>query len=128
MPPREPEKNKFTGFLAHYKDGSVVKEKNHYYSSKLKKECATNWHEIDKSQLVSLELLWGGESKIKISIEEYPAIKPSDWFFSHYEYFDLKNRNVIVISRNIGISKKDHKQIYSVHEETGILKTEIRPL
>jgi hypothetical protein len=129
MPPKEKRvSNSFTGLFAYYENGTIIEEKNNYYSTKFKKTCATNWAEIDKSQLIALELFWKGSSKIKISKEEYPDIKPEDWFFSHYGYFDMKDRKTLVIARNIGIKLKDHIKVYSVDENTGNIKIETRPL
>lgn len=120
------EYTKFTGFLAYYSDDLIVKEKENYFSKKLNKNCATNWAEIDKTRLVALELLWLGQSKIKIDKKEYPFIKPEDWFFTHSGMYNMKNRNITVISRNIGFKKDNITQVYSVDEETGILRTSIR--
>lgn len=120
------EYTKFTGFLAYYSDDLIVKEKENYFSKKLNKNCATNWAEIDKTRLVALELLWRGQSKIKIDKKEYPFIKPEDWFFTHSGMYNMKNRNITVISRNIGFKKDNITQVYSVDEETGILRTSIR--
>jgi hypothetical protein len=64
MHPRE--NKEFTGFVARYKNGATIYEKEDYFSKKLNKKCATNWEEVDKSKLASLELLWKGQSKIKI--------------------------------------------------------------
>lgn len=116
----------FTGFVAHYNNDILVKEKENYFSKKLNKNCATNWAEIDKTRLVALELLWQGQSKIKIDKKDYPHIKPEDWFFTHSGMYNMKNRNISVISRNIGFKKDNITQVYSVDEETGILRTSIR--
>ena len=120
------ELNQYTGFIAYYDNNIIVKEKENYFSKKLKKKCATNWAEIDKNRLVALELLWHGQSKIKISREEHPHIKSDDWFFTHSGMFNMKNRNVTVISRNIGFKKDNIIQVYSVEEETGILRSSAR--
>lgn len=116
----------FTGFLAYYSRDILVKEKENYFSKKLNKNCATNWSEIDKTRLVALELLWHGQSKIKIDKKDYPHIKPEDWFFTHSGMYNMKSRNITVISRNIGFKKDNITQVYSVDEETGILRTSIR--
>lgn len=116
----------FTGFIAHYANKSLVKEKENYYSNKLKKKCATNWSEIDKNQLVALELLWEGKSIIKIDQKSYPHIKSENWFFTQTGIYDLKERKVKVLARNIGFKKDKIIQVYSVEEETGILRTSVR--
>jgi hypothetical protein len=115
-----------TGFIAHYANGSIVKEKENYTNKKLQKKCATNWSEIDKNQLVALELLWHGKSIIKIDKKDYPHIKPEDWFFTQTGIFELKDRKVKVLARNIGFNKDKIIQVYSVEEETGILRTSVR--
>jgi hypothetical protein len=121
-----PEENKFTGFIAHYKDSKVIKEKENFFSKKLQKKCATNWAEIDKTQLAALELLWRGKSKIKIDLKDYPHIKPDDWFFTHSGMYNMKNHSITILTRNIGFKKGSITQIYSVDEETGILRSTIR--
>lgn len=121
-----PKEDKFTGFVAHYKDNKVIREKENFFSKKLQKKCATNWAEIDKTQLVALELLWRGKSKIKIDLKEYPHIIPEDWFFTHSGMYNMKNHEIIVLTRNIGFKKDSITQIYSVDEETGILRSTIR--
>jgi hypothetical protein len=117
---------KFTGFRAYYSKEIFVKEKENYFSKKLKKNCATNWAEIDKTRLVALELLWHGQSKIKIDKKEYPHIKSEDWFFTHSGIYNMKNRSITIISRNIGFKKDNIIQVYSVEEETGILRSSVR--
>jgi hypothetical protein len=118
--------SEYTGFIAYYKN-KAIKEKEYYFNKKLNKKCATNWIDIDKSKLIALELIWKNEQKIKIALEEYPHIKPSDWFFSQYGYFDLKANRTIVVARNIGYIKDNLLIVYSVNEETGIIKVEHRP-
>lgn len=118
--------NKFTGFIATYSNGKKVRQKEDYISRKLKKKMATNWAEIDKYKLQSLELVWNGESKIKIDKKEYPHIKPDDWFFSHTAIFDMDKQKIVIVGRNIGYKKDDIIQVYTIIEENGILKSSIR--
>lgn len=119
-------KKNFTGFVAYYDDENIVYEKNNYISSSAGKRKATNWHEINRKKLVALELLWHGESKIKISHKEYPHITPSDWYFSHYGYLNMSTHQVKVLSRNIGYIKDKILTLYCVSEDTGIIKMEHR--
>lgn len=123
MPQKE---NKFTGFRAYYNNNIIVKEKENYFSKKLQKNCATNWAEIDKNRLVTLELLWHGQTKIKIDMKEHPHIKPEDWFFTHSGLYNMKSRSKTIIARNIGFKKNNIIQVYSVEEETGILRSSVR--
>lgn len=119
--------SEFTGFIAYYKD-KAIKEKENFFSSKLNRKCATSWAEIDKEKLTALELVWKDTPKIKITLEDYPHIKPSDWFFSQYGYFDLNKRTTIVVARNIGYDKDNLRIVYSMNEETGIIKVEHRSI
>ena len=114
--------NNFTGFIAHYKDGRKVREKEDYFNKKLNKKCATNWAEINKDLLVAIELLWDGKSRIKITKEEYPHINSKDWLFFQTGYFDLKSKGVTVLGRSIGFIKDDMENIFSIDETNGILK------
>ena len=118
--------NKFTGFIAYY-NNKIIKEKENFFSIKLNRKCATSWAEIDKDKLIALELVWNDEPKIKITKEDYPHIKPSDWFFSQYGYFDLTTRVVKVVARNIGYVKDELLIVYSINEENGVIKVEHRP-
>ena len=124
MPQNEP--NSFTGFVAYYTDGKSVKEKENFYSHKLEKNCATNWCEIDKNKLIALEMVWNGSVKIRIDKKEYPHIKPEDWFFTQSGIYNLKERKIRVLARNIGYKKDNITQVYSVDEETGILRSAVR--
>jgi len=126
MPQREVKSNKFSGFIAYYDNGKVVKEKELFYSTILKRNLATNWAEIKKERLNKLELHWNGNFKVSVSKEEFPFINPEDWFFSHSGAMDLKNRKVQVVSRNIGYKKDGILQIFSVYEVTGIVRIHSR--
>jgi hypothetical protein len=122
--------NKFTGFIGHY-DNKTIVEKENFYSKKLNKRCATNWAEIDKNKLIALELLWQGKSIIKIDKENYPHIKPEDWFFTQTGIYNIKDKKIKdkkikVLARNIGYKKDNITQVYSVEEETGILRSSVR--
>lgn len=115
----------FTGFVAYYDDGRKLREKENY-TDKSGKDCATNWSEVKKDKLVALELLWNGKSKIKISKDEYPSIKPEDWFFSQLGYQDMSKREIVVIARNIGFIKEGILQVFTIDENTGNLRISTR--
>ena len=113
----------FTGFVACYDDGKRIQERENFFSDKLNKQCSTNWAEICREKLSSMELLWNGISKIKIDKINYPHIKPSDWYFSQTGYMDLISKNIVVVSRNIGYRKDGILNIFYVEENTGIVKS-----
>lgn len=120
LPRRDPNN---TGFVVIYGDGSKIYEKENYFSKKLNKKCATNWAEIDKSKISSLQIYWRGE--LKETIQKAPSdthakeLGANDWFFSHKGYMDMATRKVKVISRNIGFIENNILYIISVMEETG---------
>lgn len=118
--------NNFTGLLVQYEDGTRIEEKNYFYSDKLKKECATNWAEINLDKIESLELHHSGFLKVKISKKDHPYITPSDWFFSHTGIADMGKTKPKTISRNIGYKKESLLYVSSVEEETGTLSVNIR--
>jgi hypothetical protein len=118
--------DKFTGFVAHYGKKKTVLEKENYLDKKTGQKKATNWSEIDKDKLTALELLWHGESKIKIDKKDHPYISSDDWFFTQTAYFDMTKQKIAVVGRNIGYKKDGVLQVYTVVEETGILKSSIR--
>jgi hypothetical protein len=118
--------NKFTGFVAYYSAKKAVLEKENYLDKKTGQKKATNWSEIDKSKLNALELLWRGESKIKIDKKDHPHIGPDDWFFTHTAYFDMAKQRITIVGRNIGYRKNGILQVYTVVEDTGILKSSVR--
>lgn len=119
-----------TGFVVIYVDGTKIVEKENYFSRKLNKKCATNWAEIDKSKIASLQLYWRGE--LKETIQKSPSdthsneLEAIDWFFSHKGYMDMASRSVKIISRNIGYIQDNIIHITSVMEETGELLRSIR--
>lgn len=122
----------FTGFLATYSDG-VVYEKESFYSSKLKKHCATNWDEINKDKLVSLELYWRGVPKVKVCKNPdpkenlgYTELEASQWFFSQTGSLDMAGHKVKVVSRNIGYKLNGICHISSVMEDTGVIRMHSR--
>jgi hypothetical protein len=122
----------FSGFVAYYDDGTIIKEREDFFSKKLTKKCSTNWAEIDRERLVKLELLWNDESKGFIS--KIPSensfnnctINPQDWFFSQKGYFDLGGKKIIVVARNIGYVNSGILHIFSVVELTGFVQVSHR--
>ena len=120
------ESNSFTGFIAHYDKGVAIKEKENYFSKILGKQCATSWGEINKKKLVALELVWRNQSIIKIDKETFSHISDKDWFFSQSAMFEMKNRKIVILSRNIGYKKDNITQVFSVEESTGRLSSHVR--
>jgi len=125
--------NNFTGFIAHYNNGTSIKEKENFFSKKLNKQCATNWAEINKEKLISMELYWKGEFKAKIlKIPEkkddvpYTILNPDQWFFSHSGYMDMNTRTIKVVSRNIGYVYNGIIYITSVNENVGNIRIHSR--
>lgn len=116
---------KFTGFIAYYGPKKSVKEKENFINKDGVAK-ATNWYEIDKDKLTALELVWKDEPKITIDKKDYPHIQPNDWFFTQTAYFDMQKQETVVISRNIGFKKDGYIQVYTVEENTGILKSSMR--
>lgn len=118
--------NNFTGFVAYYGDNKIILEKENYVDKKTGQKKATNWSEINKDKLTALELIWHGESKIKIDKKEQSHIGPDDWFFTQTAFFDMTKQQIVVIGRNIGYKKGGVIQVYTVVEETGILSSSIK--
>lgn len=123
-----------TGFVVTYEDGTRIVEKENYFSKRLDKKCATNWAEIDKSKIASLQLYWRGE--LMETIQKSPSethsneLEAKDWFFSHKGYMDMASRSVKIISRNIGYTENNIIHITSVMEDTGeiLRSTRVVPL
>jgi len=120
----------FTGFIVIYDNGARVYEKENYFSKKLNKKCATNWAEIDKSKISSIELHWKGE--LKAFIDKAPSdshkneLNANDWFFSHRGYLDMGTRKVNVIARNIGFIEDGMVHIITVIETSGETSRSVR--
>jgi hypothetical protein len=117
-----------TGFVVIYDKGNKIYEKENYFSKRLNKKCATNWAEIDKNKISSLELHWRGDCKAtiyKVSSDTHSNIlEAKDWFFSHRGYLNMGTRKIVIITRNIGYIENNILHITSVVEETGeILRT-----
>lgn len=119
----------YTGFIAYYGENKVIKEREDFFSKKLDKKCATNWAEIDKEKLTKLELIWNDQPKgfisktpVKNSFNTSHTLSPQNWFFSQKGYYDLGNRNIIVVARNIGYIENGIINILSVVEQSGIVQ------
>jgi len=109
--------------VAVYKDGTVVPERENYYSERLRKKMATNWLEVDKSAVERLEIHWRGRKMASISKAEHPEIKPSDWFFSHTGCLDMSTHSVRVVARNIGYRDRSGlTNVISILECDGTMK------
>jgi len=120
------EVNNFTGFLATYDSGTVVKEIENFFSSKRNSKSRTNWLDVDKSKLVRLELYWKGIPTISIDKSDHPHLTPEDWFFSHTGYMDIHERDISILSRNIGFKKDGLINVFSVMEKDGLVRTSTR--
>lgn len=129
--PQKENKN-FTGFIAYYEDGRAIKEKENFFSKKLKKQCATSWAEINKKKLKTMTLYWKGQLKASIERDPqdkgapYTHLNPDQWFFSQSGYLDLSTRKVAVVSRNIGYILNGIIHITSVNEQNGIVRIHSR--
>ena len=118
----------FTGFIAYYDNGKVIKERESFFSKILNKNCATNWAELDKSKLIALELHWNNELKVRIDKNPHPdnfnkttIITPERWLFSQKGYLDISSKKIVVIARCIGFIEDGIANITSVAEDTGII-------
>jgi hypothetical protein len=124
------DRNQFTGFVAVCDNELKIYEKESYFSKKLNKKCATNWVEIDKNKITSLELHWNGVCKVKIdktpSDTHKKELMAKDWFFSHQGCLDMGTRKIKILSRNIGYIEDNILYITSVVEDTGEVYRSIR--
>jgi hypothetical protein len=115
----------YTGFIAHYGPKKTVLEMENYTNKDGQKK-ATNWSELDKTKMTALELVWHGSSKVTIDKKEYPHIGADDWFFTQTAFFDMKEQKIKVVGRNIGYKKGGIIQVFTVEEQTGILRSSVR--
>lgn len=124
------EENKHTGFVVIYDDDSKVFEINDYYNKRLKRKCATNWVDIDKNRIKTLQLYWCGDLKVQINKSSPDVhkniLEAEDWFFSHKGYFDTSENKIKIISRNIGYKEDNLLYVYSVMEDTGEVIANVR--
>lgn len=109
--------NSHTGFIARYRDGTIIPEKNNFYDSQLKKICATNWHQINKEKLQRLELWWKGYCRAKI--DNIHNIK--EWIFYHTAIYDSSMHKSVTLSRTIGYIDKSGAYTYTILESNGDL-------
>ena len=107
----------FTGFVAHYKDGTAIWEKDNYYDGSVGRNRATNWAAIDQNAVDSLELWWRGSLKERLAGENFVK-----WVFFNTAAMSPGSPPKI-ISRTIGFVRKagvnDMEFITTVNEETG---------
>jgi hypothetical protein len=116
----------FSGFVAVYENGESVHERENYYSSTLRRKMATNWLEIDKDKIVTLELFYRGKKMVSIKKSEHPEILPADWFFSHTGCLDMATHEVKVVARSIGYRTGQVTNVVSVFEADGTMKGSTR--
>lgn len=116
----------FHGLVVYYEDGTYLLEKNHYFCPRQNKNLATNWSEIPKSNIESLELRWEGSPVIKLEAIDIEG--SYEWLFSHTGCVDMSTGSTKprVLSRNIGYIQDGVKKIYRVDEKTGMLNFEER--
>jgi hypothetical protein len=99
----------FTGFKAYClikKEGEkdkeiVITEQNNFFDETLKRTCATNWHQVDKENLKTLELWWHDERKA--IVEDKP--KEFEWVFFHTGSMASSDPGPVIISRTVGYKK-----------------------
>lgn len=112
----------FTGFKVTYPDGSFVLES----PDNSVKGKRTNWHTVDTDRIETLELFWGGISIVSIDKKDHPEVSGDDWFFSHTGYTDIDSRDITVVSRNIGFREDGALTVFSVDENDGTLRVDVR--
>ena len=118
--------NTHTGFVAHYESGSQKLELDYFINREGERK-ATNWYEVNLEKLQTLELLWHGESKVRVSKEDIPGINPEDWYFTCSGTADIANPDKpIIIARNIGYRKGKILFLFTVEEDTGNVRTHTR--
>jgi len=105
-----------TGFVAHYRSGELVFERN-WYTDSQNRIRATNWSEVNLDQVIRLELRWQGEPRAILDLEDLE--KHSEWIFFHTGIFDGKNNSIQ--SRSIGFMAGGEQYLATVDEKTGHL-------
>lgn len=110
-----------TGFMAYFDNNSEpVLERNDYFDEKLGRIAATNWHTIDQSQLVQLEIWWHGQCKNRIVREDIPDL--SEWIFYHSGQTPLGDIDISTVSRTIGFKRLDGtRALCTINEHTGTI-------
>lgn len=104
-----------TGFIAVYEDGSRIKEINDFFDHSIHRNRATNWHLIDQSKIIQLELWWRGYKKVQIN-------KPNNhasWIFHHTGSTSI-GKPAELLSRSVGfIDTNNITHSWTVEEKTG---------
>jgi len=117
--PARPISNIKHGFLVTYEDGTEVQEKNNFWSERHQKVSATNWLDIDKDRIKTLQLFWKGKVRVSLCKED---CSPEKWWFSHTGSLQTSgDSRVVIVSRNIGYIREGRRYIYRVMEESGAL-------
>ena len=117
-------RTKFSGFIAHFKDGETVKEKDVRRADT--GSISTNWHDFDKSKLVSLELVNKSSTVAIYSKKDYPDIQPEDWYFACEGFVDPKVGVTRIIGRKIGIRNNGMLSYTRVLVDTGLVRGGVR--
>lgn len=114
------------GLIATLDDGTEILEKNNYLHKEKGRVFATNWWEIPKKRIKSLELYHKGKSIVKL---EKDQVQPEEWFFSHTATLNLGDQGgrPTIVSRNIGFIKNGLKHVFRVIEKNGALEADAAP-
>ena len=115
----------FTGFKAYclIDDKEVIiTEQDNFFDESLQRNCATNWHQVEKTKLKILELWWHDKRKAVVNEKSEEA----EWVFFHTGSISSADPVPVVVSRTIGYkqpSKKSHAgedvHYFTVEETTG---------
>jgi len=105
-----------TGFVARYRSGETVFEKNRYVDAAGRVR-ATNWSEVNLDQVETLELWWRGD--LRASLDSADLERPSGWIFFHTGISDGKQNSLQ--SRSIGFMAGGEQYLATVDEKTGRL-------
>lgn len=96
-----------------------MQEKNNFWSERHQKVSATNWLDIDKDRIKTLQLFWKGKVRVSLCKED---CSPEKWWFSHTGSLQTSgDSRVVIVSRNIGYIREGRRYIYRVLEESGAL-------
>ena len=117
---------KFCGFIAHYGDGTTIKEID--IRSVDHGSISTNWYKIDKSQLVCLELINDSTAVAVYSKKDHPDIKPEDWYFTCQGAFSPQDGHVENVGRRIGVKNNGTLAFTEVDTRTGQVRSGIKKL
>lgn len=116
--------DKHTGFAAYFIDTpEPIFERNDYFDEKLGRRVATNWHTVDQSRLIQLEIWWRGKRKDVIFKGKNREIQ--EWIFYHTGHAHLGGETS-TMSRTIGFKKPDGIYLCTVDEKTGIVTISLK--